>query len=149
MSAIKAVQQAIFTRLVGDATLTGMLALRILTTAPAILNDVAEGQDYPFVWITGARERAEHTFGGPSLGKGWIVMVPIFSMSRYAGDLEALTIHNRIVALLDFYELPVTGFAHAICQYAPGGDVTGQVLTRDVEKVKTHQVAAEFQVTVS
>jgi hypothetical protein len=76
-------------------------------------------------------------------------MVPIFSMSRKASDYEALTIHNRVVALLDFAAFTVSGFTHATCQYAPGGDITGQVIVRDVEKLKTHQVAAEFEVCVS
>lgn len=148
MSAIAAVQDAIYSRLAGDSTLVAMLEPHVLTGGPGVLNDVPDGQDYPIVLISGAREKAMHTFGGPSAGKGWDVMVPIFSMSRYRGDREALLIHNRVVALLDFYALTVSGFSQVSCEYAPGGDVTGQVITRDVEKVKTHQVAAEFSVKV-
>jgi hypothetical protein len=148
-SAISAVHEAIYARLSGDATLTAMLALKVQTGTPAVLNHVGAGQEYPYVLISGAREKSDHTFGGPSTGLGWNVMVPVYSMSQKTSDLEALTIHNRVVALLNFYAMTITGFTHVTCQYAPGGDVTGQVIVKDVDKLKTHQVAAEFEVWAS
>jgi hypothetical protein len=147
MSAIRAVQTAIYGVLSADATLAG-LSLTAGTATVGVFNDVPDGQDYPHVLISKARERAWHTLGGRTAGIGWDVMVPIFVMSRYSGDREALQILERIVALLNFSSLAVTGFTSVICEYAPGGDMTGQVMVIDVDKIETRQVVAEFQVLV-
>jgi hypothetical protein len=141
VSAIRAVQTAIYSRLAGDATL---LAL----ATGGVHNDVPDGQDYPHVLISAAREKAWHTFGTAATGLGWDVVVPIFTRSRYAGDKEALEIHDRIVALLNFAALTVTGYTSVMCEYAPGGDMTGQVMVIDVDKIETRQVVAEFRVRV-
>lgn len=152
MSAILAVQQAIYQRLAADATLP-TLSLSIdprtnaLTTV-GVYNDVPEGATYPHVLISRAREQGSHCFGGASVGLGWQVTVPLFTMSRYQGDLEALQIHNRVVSLLNFYPLTVTGYAYVSVEYAPGGDATGQLVVRDIEKIETRSIEAEFRVMV-
>ncbi len=148
MSAIAAVQNAIYVTLAADATLVAMLAPNIKTGGPGIVNDVLDGQEYPHVLMSNSRERGEHTFGGPNVGLGWNVAVSLYSRSRKDGDLQALQIHGRIVALLNFQPLTVTGWPNVSVEYAPGGDMTGQVMVLDVKKVQVHQVLAEFDVKV-
>jgi hypothetical protein len=148
-TAILPVHEAIYSLLAADTTLTDMLAEKVQTGGPAVLNDVGEGQEYPYVLVHGVNEKSDHTFGGTSSGLGWNLAVTIYSMSRKATDYEALTIHGRVVALLNFAALTVSGFTHATCQYAPGGDITGRTIVRDVDKLKTHQAVAEFEVWVS
>lgn len=135
------VQEAIKSALSSDPTVSTL-------TGGRIYNDVPDGASYPHVLISKAREKAWHTLGGATSGLGWDVMVPIFTMSRYQGDLEALTIHERIVAVLNFAPLMVTGFPKVSCEYAPGGDITGQVMVIDKDKIETRQVVGEFRVRV-
>lgn len=144
MSAIYPVMVAVSAALHGDTGAGGVSTL----VSDRIYNDVPDNASYPHVIFGKARERALHTFGGPTAGKGWDITLPIFSMSRTQGDKEALTIHSRIVALLDFSALSVSGYPHVSVQYAPGGDVTGQVMVIDIDKIETRQVVGEFEIQV-
>jgi len=146
VSAISAVQIAAYTAMTADTGAGGVHTL----VGGRIYNDVPDGAAYPHVVFGKAREKSEHTFGGVSSGLGWEVMLPIFTMSRYQGDAEALTIHSRIVALLNKWNAgpAVSGFSSVCWEYAPGGDVTGQVMVIDIDKIETRQVVAEFSVTV-
>lgn len=144
MSAIAPVQVAIYGALSGDTGAGGVSTL----VGGRIHNDVPDGEDYPLVMFGKAREKAMHTFGGATSGLGWEVMLPIYSMSRYQGDSEALAIHSRIVALLNYQPLTVAGFTKCDVEYAPGGDVTGQVMVVDIDKIETRQVVGEFLIRV-
>jgi len=144
VSAIAAVQVAVKAAMAAD-TATGGVSDLVDTR---IYNDVPDGAAYPHVVFGKARERALHTFGGASSGLGWDVTLPIFTMSRYQGDYEALTIHSRIVALLNFQPLTVSGFSKVSVEYAPGGDITGQVMVIDIDKIETRQIAGEFRIQV-
>jgi hypothetical protein len=134
VSSLKAVQDAIFGVLHGDATL--------LALAP-VYNDVPDGTAYPYVEIGTATERPWHTLGGATSGIGWNATVTVHIWSRYQGDLEALNILTRVTALLNFATLAVTGFTTALCE----ADQV-KVLVEQVEKVETRHVAAIFRIRV-
>lgn len=136
MSAIKAVQTAIYSTLNGDSTL---LAL----ATGGVHNDVPDGQSYPHVLISLPTETPWHTFGGPSVGLGWNVVARVHVYSRYQGDSEALDIHNRIVTLLNFQSVAVGGFTHAAWEYE-----SGRMLVENIEKIETRHMVDEFRVLV-
>jgi hypothetical protein len=134
MSALKAIQTAIYALLSADATLLSLATVH---------NDVPEGQAFPHVEIGSATERPWHAFGGPTLGLGWNTTVTIHIWSRYQGDVEALTILDRVTALLNFATLSVSGFSSVLAEL----DNT-RVLVQDVDKVETRHVAAMFRFRV-
>lgn len=146
MSAIGAVQAAMYARMVADSTLTAMLPVSIIDGTPGVFNDAPNEQPYPRVVMSGAREMTNHMMGGASSGKGYVVRVPIFAESQQRADDQALAIHARIVALFDFQPLTVTGWSSVIVEYA--GEAPGRVLIVDVEKVRTRRALAEFAVSV-
>jgi hypothetical protein len=124
----------LYSTLNGDAFLTGL--------AP-VFNDVPESQSFPHVLIGNATEKPWHTLGGASSGLGWNATVTIHIYSQYQGDVEALTILERVVALLNFQTIAVTGFNTVIAQL----DNT-RVLVEDVDKVETRHVPAVFRFLV-
>ncbi len=129
-----AVHDAIYATLSADATL---LAL----ATGGIYNDVPEGASYPHVLISRPREVSKHTMGGSSTGLGWMVMARVYTFSRYQGDKQALQIHGRIVQLLNFQSIAVSGFASAVWEYTHGlSDV------KDIQKLESHFAVAEFDV---
>jgi hypothetical protein len=136
VSATRAIQTAIYGVLSADSSL--------LTLATGgIHNDVPDGQDYPHVLISKASETAWHTLGGPSAGIGWKNIIRIHVRSRYQGDYEALQILERVVALLNFQALTVTGYTKVICEYEGS-----KVLVQDIDKIETRNVVGEFCVMV-
>lgn len=136
MSATRLIQTAIYGVLNGDATL---LAL----ATGGVHNDIPDGQGYPHVLISRATETPWHTLGGASSGIGWKNIIRIHVYSRYAGDTEAMQIHERIVALLNFQPLTVAGYSSAIVDYEQM-----RLLVEDIEKIETRHLVGEFCVRV-
>ncbi len=136
MSATRLIQTAVYAVLSADATL---LAL----ATGGVHNDVPDGQGYPHVLISRATETPWHTMGGASAGLGWKNIIRIHVYSRYQGDKEALEIHDRIVALLNYQPLTVTGYTTAITEYE-----SMRVMVEDVEKIETRHLVTEFCVRV-
>lgn len=136
MSATRLIQTAIYTVLNADATL---LAL----ATGGVHNDVPEGQSYPHVLISKASLTEWNTMGGASTGLGWNVVIRTHTYSRYQGDLEALQIHERIVALLHYQTLTVTGYSTVICHLE-----THRVMVEDIDKIETRHVVDEYRVQV-
>jgi hypothetical protein len=136
MSATAAIQTAIYGVLNADATL---LAL----ATGGVHNDIPDGQAYPHVLISKTVETPWHTFGGPTSGLGWKDIVRIHTYSRYQGDKEALEIHNRIVSLLNFQPLSVSGYSASIVEYE-----SLRVFVEDIEKIETRHLVTEFCVRV-
>jgi len=134
MSALKAIQTAVYSTLNGDSTLTAL--------AP-VFNDVPEGEPFPHVEIGSATEKPWHTMGGASQGLGFNATITIHIWSRYQGDVEALTILDRVMALLNFATLSVAGFNSVLAEH----DNT-KVLVQDVDKVETRHIAAMFRFRV-
>ena len=112
-------------------------------TTVTVHNDIPEGQAYPHVLISNAWEQDWHTFGGPVSGLGWRNIIRIYTYSRYQGDIEALGIHSRIVALLNSQPLAVTGYTTAIVKYDGH-----KVFVKSVEKIETRELVGEFYVWV-
>jgi hypothetical protein len=142
VSATRVIQDAIYTVLSADSTLAG-LSLTANVETVSVFNDVPEGQDYPHVLIARATEVPRHVLGGASSGIGWRNIIRIHVYSRYQGDREALRIWERIVALLNFQALTVSGFTSVLCKVE-----SMRVLIEDVEKVETRHLVGEFNVTV-
>ncbi len=136
MSAIKAVQTALYGTLSADATYLALVA-------GGVHNDVPEGVSYPHSVISQPTETPWHTLGGPSTGLGWNVLARVHTYSRYQGDLEALNIHNRIVTLLNFASVAVTGFTYAMWEYEQG-----RLMVEATEKMETRHMVTEFRVMV-
>jgi hypothetical protein len=137
MSATAAIQTAVYGLLSADATLTSL-------ATGGVHNDIPEGAAYPHVLISRATETPYHTFGGPTTGVGWSNKIRIHTYSRYQGDKEALEIQGRIVALLNFQPLTVSGYSQpAMVEYTQG-----RVLVEAIEKIETRHVVTEFDVVV-
>lgn len=136
MSATAAIQTAIYAVLSADATLTGL-------ATGGIHNDVPDGEIYPHVLISKAVETAWNTFGPATSGLGYKNIIRIHIYSRYQGDSEALAILGRIVALLNFQPLTVSGYTSALVEYE-----SNRVFVEDIEKIETRRLTSEFCVRV-
>jgi hypothetical protein len=136
-SAILAVQEAIVTRLEADSTLQG-LASFIGGYEPEIPPE-------NFIVIGNATEMAWHTLGGTNQGLGWETTITVHCISYYKGDLPALQMLYRVTELLSFYELTVSGYSTAICEY---GDRMTKVLIETKGKVDRRHVHALFTIRV-
>lgn len=148
MSGLAGIQTAIKSALSADSTLTGLLATSILDgTSSGVFNDVPDEQTYPFVQIGSATMRPWHTMGGPTTGIGWDDTVTVHVWSRYQGDLQALTIADRVIALLNFATISVTGFPTAIIS-VDDEHIPMRVLVEAVDKVETRHVPVVFCVKV-
>jgi hypothetical protein len=143
VSATRVIQEAIYSVLSNDATLAG-LSLTEGTDEVSIYNDVPEGGKYPHVLITKASETPWHSLGGPSSGIGWKNIIRAHVRSRYQGDREALRILERIVALLNFQDLTVSGYPSAAIVEYEGH----KVLVQDIDKIETRNIVGEFCVMV-
>jgi hypothetical protein len=138
-SALYVVQQAIYGVLSADATL--------LTLADAVLGFEPEAPPEKFIVIggTGMTERADHTLGGTDQGWGWQDTVPVHCYSYFKGNDEVLAMLARIVTLLNFQELRVTGYRTAICEYA--AQLTKELVETKDKRERRH-ITALFTVTV-
>lgn len=142
MSATAAIQTAIYGVLSADSTLAG-LSLTDETDTVEVYNDAPEGAGYPHVLISKATETPWHTFGVATSGLGWKDIIRVHVYSRYQGDREALAIHDRIVALLNFQPLTVTGYTSALVEYE-----SGRMFIEAIEKLETRHQVDEFCVRV-
>jgi hypothetical protein len=133
-TALLAIQAAIFGVLSADVTLTGLCA---------VVGDIADDVPYPFAFVGTATEVPWETMGGPSVGLGADCRVTCHIYSRYAGDSEALTILDRVMALLHHAALTVTGYGSVCCEL----DDT-RVLLEYPQKVEQRHIAARFRVRV-
>jgi len=143
MSALRLIQTALYGKLHGDATLGALLAPSRRDGGFGVFNDVPDEQPYPYVQIGSGRELPWHTMGTATDGIGWNDSVTVHIWSRYQGDVEALAILTRVVGLLNFASIPVTGFATQFISLEEA-----RVLVEQVEKVETRHVSAVFRMQV-
>jgi hypothetical protein len=137
VSAIQAIQTAIYGVLSGDATLVAQVGGRITNATPST-------PTYPYVQISHAHEKPFHGLGGATVSLGYNDIIRVHIYSRYAGDLEALQILGRIRGLLDFQTLTVSGYSSVICEYE-----MGRVLIEpDANRVEVRHIPSEFRVRV-
>lgn len=142
MSATRAIQTAIYGVLSADATLAG-LSLTSGTQTVYVYNDVPSNAGYPHVLIAKATEMPWHTFGGPHVGIGWSDIIRLHTYSRYQGDYEAERIDERILTLLNFLPLSVSGFGSAVVECKQG-----RMLVEAIDKIETRHLVREVHVMV-
>lgn len=93
-------QDAIYTRLSGDATLT-------TTLGAGVYDHVPDSAAFPYVTIGEFTEAPNDTMG--KTGRDVTVMVHVWSQAK--GMLQVSNIQNRIDALLDRWSPTVTGWS--------------------------------------
>lgn len=125
LSPMLLVQSALYARLTGDATLTGLIE--------GVYDYVPETAEYPFVVIGEAIETPDNRHGG--YGRETVVTLHVWS--RYQGYAQALRIGARVTALLDHQPLTIEGLAHIATRFEfsqtltdpePPGDIRHLVL---------------------
>lgn len=137
MSATGAIQNAIFSVLSGDSTLTGL-------ATGGVRNDDPINPTYPYIRLGNAVETPWHGIGGLSVNRGFNDVIRIHIFSQYAGDREALQILARVNTLLDLQPLTVSGYGSVVCEYE-----TSRVLNEtDAAKLKIRHIPAEYRVRV-
>lgn len=92
-------QQAIYGRLSGDATL-------VTTLGAAIYDHAPDGADYPYIVIGEVTEATNETMGRTGVDS----TVTIHAWSRYQGGKQVKQIHNRIAELLDRWLPTIAGW---------------------------------------
>ena len=97
---ISAVQQAVYQKLTGDATLMGLVT--------GIYDEVPPGTEPPYVVIEGIDSTADDSLDAPGLA----LRISLHVWSQAAGWLESERIAQRIYELLHRQPLAVTGWAH-------------------------------------
>ncbi len=135
-SAIRPVEAAIRSAVLADATFNALCP-------GGLASHEDDQQVYPFVLFDNSMERPANTMGGATSGIGRELIVRMHIYSRYKGDVEALEILERLIELLDFTTLTVSGYGTVIVEY-----LTAKVLIEDRKKLETRHIAAEFKVTV-
>ncbi len=148
MSATRLIQTAFYGVLSVDATLAGLSLTEVVDdpgnfTTVTVYNDIPKDATYPHVLISRATEMPKHTLGGATTGLGWKNTIRVHTYSRYDGDLEALQIHERMVALLNFQHLTIPGFPQVAVEYEQG-----RMLVEDIDKIETRHWVDEFSVVV-
>lgn len=120
-----AVQSAVYARLKGDATLTGMIS--------GVYDYVPEDATYPFVVIGEALETPDNRHGG----FGRQTVITLHAWSRYQGYAQVLRIGARVTELLDHQPLTIPGlswiatrfeFSQTLTDPEPPGDIRHLVL---------------------
>lgn len=135
-SAIRSVEAAITTLLMADSSFA--------TLCPGGVDSVElQNQLYPFVLIDNGHEQPWNTMGGRTAGNGRELLVRLHVFSRYKGDREALLILERLVELLDFATLSVSGYGTVIVE-----SMASRVLIEDRLKLEVRHIPAEFLVRV-
>jgi hypothetical protein len=142
VSATADIHEAIYNVLRVDATLAG-LSLTSGSATVAVYNNEPANVLYPHVLMSKTTETPYNTFGGPTRGIGWKDIMRVHVYSRYRGDLEAIRIHQRIVALLNFQPLTVTGFSQVTVECEQM-----RVMVEQIDKITTRHLVGEFTVTV-
>jgi hypothetical protein len=134
-SGLKEVQDAIYSRLSGDSTLGALVE--------GVVGDAAAGQAYPYVLITNALGDPWNTLGGTSTGRGYEYRISVHVYSQYEGDKEAQEIRDRVIELLNHYDLSVSGFSTVICEY-----LSDRLFLKDIEKIQTRHLPIIFRVRI-
>ena len=103
-----AVQQAIFTVLTGDSTLSGKVQ--------GVLDNVPDEQAFPYIVIGAAVATPDDTHDH----EGWQIVCPIDTWSQARGNKEVESIQADLDRLLHHQVLPVSGatWIYSRCDYA-------------------------------
>jgi hypothetical protein len=144
MSALYAVQAAVYARLKADSTLGALLAPSILDGTSGVFNDVPDNQAYPYIDIgENSSERPWNTIGGATTGIGFDDRIVLHICSRYQGNTEGSLILKEVMRLLNFYDLTVTGYSSVLCSFD-----SVKCLKEQVDKIETRRFETVFRVRV-
>jgi hypothetical protein len=144
MSALYAVQAAVYARLKADSTLEALLAPSILDGTSGVFNDVPDNQAYPYIDIgENSTERPWNTIGGATTGIGFDDRIVLHICSRYQGNTEGSLILKEVMRLLNFYDLTVTGYSSVLCSFD-----SVKCLKEQVDKIETRRFETVFRVRV-
>jgi len=133
-SALSAVHAAVYSVLKHDATLT--------TRAPGgVWDHVPQDPTWPYVRLGGFVEDPDDTFGRQ--GRRVTFVVPAWS--QYAGVSEGYGIIDRVLALLRYTTLTLTGWEHHDTRHLTTEVDEPQL----VDAVQVQHVWAEFEVFVA
>lgn len=105
-SCLKAVRQAIYSKLAADSTLQSLLGGSV--ASPKIYNSVPENTTYPYGVIARVAEDKSDTFGR----NGRTATVTVHFWSRYAGSDQVDDAAARTAVVLDGVALTITGYEH-------------------------------------
>lgn len=133
------------TRSAAASVLAGVytaLNVAALTALASVYNNVPQRTSYPYVAIGFVSEERDDAMG--MNGKTVLVSVTVFSQA--AGDLEALTIIDKVVQLLNYQSITVANHTLVSVQYGPGFDQTQS--DQLVAGVRTRQQTGYFRVDV-
>lgn len=141
---LEAIGTALYSRLSGDATLA---ALAINSgDSVVVVNDEAEDQAHPFVLLPGAGAQPWNTLGQ---SYGWQCEVTPVVYSRYEGDLEAVRIAQRVIALLNDYTFALSGYQTVICEVDPDSSpLPVKIKTEYPQKIERRALSIRFQIMV-
>ena len=131
-TALWTTQQAIYSLLTGDATLTALLT--------GVYDKAPEGPAFPYIDIGDGDEIPFRTFGATG-GHETFKTLRIYTQDDVTktGFKEGLTIYDRVNTLLDCYALSVSGVSTVLCQFE---DVIQLVESDGV----TRQVAVTYRI---
>lgn len=131
-AALLDVQTAIYNKLKNDATLTSLVT--------GVFDFVPKSQTLPYIEIGEAIDNVFNTFSK----QGRDITETIYIVSEYEGYKEALTILDRVVALLDYQTITLTG-GHSLVYIRYDNGATALF---EVDNNRTRQVVARFRVIV-
>lgn len=136
-SALSAVQAGVYAALTGDATLR--------TLAPGgVWDHVPEDPTWPYVRI-GELSEAPRDTSGVQRRK---VAITIHAWSQYRGRAEALAIIDRVVALLRYTALTLTGWVHESADTTHDATEADEPMLLD-DAVEVQHALADFTVYVT
>jgi hypothetical protein len=130
-SALAAVHAAVYSVLKNDATLAAL--------APGgVWDHVPQDPTWPYLRIGGMAEKPDDTMGR----QGRAVAFVVHAWSQYRGVSEGYTLVDRVIALLRYADLTLTGWTHNGTKHE-GTEVDEPTLVDDVQ---VQHVWAEFEV---
>lgn len=109
-TALLKLQEAIYTTLKNDSTLASLVT--------DVLDYVPENHPPPYIVIGHFTENAENTFTQD--GRDIIGRIHIWDSAKESGNQgneQLFTILDRVVALLDHTDIPVTGYMTVVSEY--------------------------------
>lgn len=140
-SSLRAVYEAVYDALVGDATLAALVG-----GAENIKNFEPQEPPRTFIVVGHGTEQESNMLGGIDTGWGWDATVTVHIYSYYTGDIRALEILQRVTTLLNKPDgITVDGYSHATCRY---GVKMTKVLIETKDKQERRHIPAIFSVKV-
>ena len=122
---------------------TALNVAALTTLAPGgIVDDVAQGTSFPFVWYEVRESRDVRGFGTGGLPE---IELRVHTFSQYEGMKEAQAINQKVIELLRDQAITVTGYDQAgLCFY----DETVPLPDEELNGVKVKELVSFFRIYV-